>query len=378
MPEISAKADKRLRLAGFIGCALIIGTAVFLLAQLMFLLLLPDIEDSENSTGFLGHNYCGTFFIEQNVENTYGDEATHAAALQAKEEGRTAFMRVASSAAVALLVFAIGAVYMFLRQMAKGQLFKRGGLWLIISGAIFAAYGIANAFYTYYAQRAEVEYLIGVPATQQYYFAAHNVLGLPALIIMAGLLIRRGELAKADKSVKGISAAMRAFAYVFAGGALGFIFYRLCVRVYELMLALAEWDNNARLPFYNLTLELPRELANTSQGYMDVVTFRFLKDLPVFLAAGFTAVMLCAVMLSAAAGEVNTPKNRTRLILSILALAIASVLFNAMGLHEIGLFNENFIGIYGSVTYTPGIRGLCEPGVFALIIWVIMLLEARS
>ncbi len=125
------------------------------------------------------------------------------------------------------------------------------------------------------------------------------------------------------------------------------------------------------MPFYHEMLPFPRELADSPETYRNVLLFRLLKDLPVFAASALTVVMLLRIMLSSAEGRINTKENIKRFDLSMAALAVSSVLFNVLGLFEVDMINGHFSGIYGKVTYTIGIRALCEPMLYVLILWFV-------
>lgn len=55
----------------------------------------------------------------------------------------------------------------------------------------------------------------------------------------------------------------------------------------------------------------------------------------------------------------------------MLILCISSVMFNLLGLHEVDVLNGHFSGIYGNVVYTIGLRALCDPALYAVILWFV-------
>ena len=125
------------------------------------------------------------------------------------------------------------------------------------------------------------------------------------------------------------------------------------------------------LPFYYDLLSLPRDLADSPEIYRNLLIFRLLRDLPVFISSAVTVILLIKIMLSSARSEINTPKNMKRFNNSMLLLFISSLIFNILGLHEVNLLNEHFSGIYGSVVYTIGIRALCDPVLYVVILWFV-------
>ncbi|MBR1864673.1 MAG: hypothetical protein IJ806_11370 [Ruminococcus sp.] len=360
------RREEPVALVSFSITAIIIGIAAFFAAQIIFISILGDPSEESDTDMTLWHNYCGTFFIDQTIDNTYINagnyERAKAAVSEARKSAKPAYVLVTAFQ----LCFA-GCLFAALRKLRKDRsLYRKSGVLLIFSGAALAVSNVIGEVLNYIQAKAERPYLKGVPATSSYYCQLYIVLGIPALIVITGLLLSQKKT------------GLRVFAYAFGAVALGFTSYRLCIRVYELMTALAEWNNNARLPFYSTMMDLPHELANSSQAYTDIVFYRFLKDMPVFIAAGYSIIMLVLTMLSAAENGRIGEGDVLRLKLSIFALVIASVLFNVMGIHEVNFLNRHFHGIYTGVTYTIGIRSLCEPALFAVIISLVSVLAGAA
>ena len=125
------------------------------------------------------------------------------------------------------------------------------------------------------------------------------------------------------------------------------------------------------LPFYSDLLTLLRELADSLETYRELLGFRLLKDMPVFISSAVTVIMLIKIMLSSARNEINTTQNMKRFNISMILLFISSLIFNILGLHEVNVLNEHFEGIYGSVVYTIGLRALCDPVLYVVIMWFV-------
>ena len=116
-------------------------------------------------------------------------------------------------------------------------------------------------------------------------------------------------------------------------------------------------------------LDFPRELAESPETYRNVLIFRLVKDMPVFIASAITIIMLIKVMLSAAQNKISTPENMKRFNICMIALAVSSLLYNVLGIHEIHMISGHFSGIYNIVTYTIGIRSLTDPILYAVFLW---------
>lgn len=76
--------QKKLHLINFTVRVLMIAFFLFWAVQL-FALYFGGISDNEmqsDSSGFYGHNYCGTFFINMTRDNSFADEESYLNALQ--------------------------------------------------------------------------------------------------------------------------------------------------------------------------------------------------------------------------------------------------------------------------------------------------------
>ena len=369
--EIPEKIHRSLHLTYFIVKMLVIGSVIFIAAQLIFLALVADpyTEQSDEADAFVSHNYCGTFFITHTAENTYGSaEAAEQAASRADAPS------YGTSAAMILEIPLIGAalvcLFIALRCSDKKILFAgRSSRFFLIAGTAYALANLLSEFIVYSSEKNLRNYYVGIFADSRYYCQLYNVLAIPFMVFCCGLVLRQHERMLRGQDTKGNETALKIAAAGFLVIASGFILYRFGVRSYEVIMSLAGREVSVRLPFYYMLLELPHELAKTPADYTKAVAFRFLKDLPVFAASAVTMILFARMLLSASKGEINTALNRRRISISIAALIISSVLFNLLGLAEVKLLNSGFTGIYGDVEYTVGIRSLCEPIVYALVLW---------
>ena len=82
--------------------------------------------------------------------------------------------------------------------------------------------------------------------------------------------------------------------------------------MYELILILSGENISVRLPFYSKLIELPYEFAKTPDEYINLIIFRFLKDLPVFVASALVIILFSNVLFFISKGEINTAENRKK------------------------------------------------------------------
>ena len=364
--EIPEKIYKSLHMTYFIVKCLLIGSVFFIAVQLIAMMSMTgNFSESDDSAFFMQHNYCGTFFIEHNAENSYISEE---AALETFNGRDTS---IAEDIIVTAMVVALPVcIFLALRNGDKKVIFSRRTSRLFLIAGIIYALGNLWSEYTGYADWAIYkDYYTGVLATQKYYCQLYNVLAIPLMIFCCGLLLRQHERKLHGQSTKGNSTALKATAIATLTVACGFILYRFGVRVYELIMILSGKKISVRLPFYHLLLELPYELAKTESDYTKLIVFRFLKDLPVFAASAVTVILFSKILFSAAKGNINTARNRKRITISIIVLVLSSLLFNVLGLFEVNMLNNGFTGIYGNVVYTIGIRSNCEPMLYAMVLW---------
>lgn len=215
---------------------------------------------------------------------------------------------------------------------------------------------------------ADQPFVTGIFENRRYYCQVYHLFGIPALIIMTALITRQHALNVQKKDTSANSKALKALSVLMGTVTAAFILVRLITRVYEII---NYKTHDAMLPFYSDLLTLPRELADSSETYRELLFFRLLKDMPVFISSAVTVIMLIKIMLSSAQNEINTPQNMKRFNISMLLLFISSLIFNILGLHEVNVLNEHFDGIYGSVVYTIGLRALCDPVLYVVILWFV-------
>ena len=372
--NIPEKLQKRLHLIYFTVKCILIGLIFFNAFQgVASLMLKDDIISGTEGTGFVSHLYCGTFFIELNMENSFVSEEAAINWLQRPDISSLGDI-IINSFPIIIIICILLCILLALRNGDKNALFSRKFLKtsrLFITAGL--AWMIGNIFSNIVKfidiKSQDTSSFIGILSNQKYYCQIYNVLIIPFIILCCGLLLRQHERALQNKSTKRNEAILKALAIISLITALGFIFYRFGVRLYELITILSGKEISVRLPFYNLSLELPFSLAKSSESYTKLVVFRFIKDMPVFIASTVTSFLFFKLLVDSAKGKINTSVNKKRISVSIIVLIVSSLLFNIFGLFEVEMLNSNFTGIYGAVTYTIGLRSFCEPILYAMLLW---------
>lgn len=375
MPE---KAHKRIHTVSFTFLALIVGAVLFVISQALFVMFVVDDEDMAALSGsdetvsevtldnFLGHDYCGTFYIWRTVGNMYGSVGNYEAANNARRAmNGIVYSNVSISVPILLLICMLIAF----RKADKRLFFAHNGWrFLMTAGIAVLIKNIWSVIMQILSINAEQPFFTGIFENRRYYCQVYHLFGIPALIIMTALITRQHTLNVKKKDTSANSKALKVLSVLMGTVTAAFILVRLITRVYEII---NYKTHDAMMPFYYDLLTLPRELADSSETYRELLVFRLLKDMPVFISSAVTVIMLIKIMLSSARNEINTPQNMKRFNISMLLLFISSLIFNILGLHEVNLLNEHFSGIYGSVVYTIGIRALCEPALYAVILWFV-------
>ena len=385
----------------------------------------PDDEDSP----FLMHQYCGTFFVEINEENSFDSKADYDAYVakywsEPQEEVKQdtaqkskagdilnavfslvllAFIIVRffmnktlkifkntylSFAVVFLLALILSgrfdistpmsmvlvlSLVLALRSGDKKTIFSnKSSEYFFTCGAVWLAGNIILAI-TY---KPQTDFMTGIFSRPVFYVQLYNLLGLPFIALCMGLMIRRHELKLANADTAKNTLAIKLTCGTALAAAAGFILCRLTVRIIELVKTLTDSSYSVKLPFTLMEdfadsklIELPRELAKSDSAYNSVVVYRFVKDIPVFVICAAAVVYFLRVMMNISKGELNTRRNRRMLNAAMVLLLTASLWFNLMGLHEVGLFNNGFTGIYGEVVYTIALRSMTEPALYAAALW---------
>lgn len=428
--DIPEKIHKRLHFVYFfLKC--MGGVFVFLILWSFVPMLLStvdsDIPDKATAESpFLRHEYCGTFFVEINPENSFASQQAYEDYLAAGQPEETPHTPLQTALKItgwllegtaialclfkkkvkeklpesafrylvvgllfvgswlfsqhimnAMLILLIVMLFCALRSGDRKTLFsERASDFFLIAGLVWLIGNIymdIDGFRNMY--HATAEGLTGVFAHPRYYCHLYNIAAIPVIVFSCGLILRRHELHLRQGSTVINARLLNVTAWMTAGGTAAFTLYRMGVRIYELVKILSGAAYSVWLPFtvmdvpYNRLVELPYDLANTPEEYRNVIVFRFVKDFPVAILSAVAVYFFVRFLLAAAKAELNTPQNRKRLNIAIIMLLIASLWFNGMGFAELGFFDNGFTGVYGDVTYTIALRSMTEPALYALILW---------
>ena len=378
LDDIPEKAHKRIHTVNFAFLALIVGAVLFFISQALFVMFVVDDEErvailGSNETvsevtldNFLGHDYCGTFYIWLTVGNNYGSVGNYEAANNAGRAMKGIVDNTVRTSAPILLLICMLIAF---RKADKRLFFAHNGWrFLMTAGIAVLIQNIWSVSMQILFINAEQPFVTGIFENRRYYCQVYHLFGIPALIIMTALITRQHTLNVQKKDTSANSKALKALSVLMGTVTAAFILVRLITRVYEII---SYKTHDAMLPFYSDLLTLPRELADSSETYRELLVFRFLKDMPVFISSAVTVIMLIKIMLSSARNEINTTQNMKRFNISMILLFISSLIFNILGLHEVNVLNEHFEGIYGSVVYTIGLRALCDPVLYVVIMWFV-------
>ena len=419
--DIPEKIHRRLHIIYFfLKC--IIAASVFLMFYNELCTLLLDIPDiGEEDSPFLRHEYCGTFYVEINKDNSFASQEAYDAYI-AKESSqkpepsaldyvKAAIVLGAGAAAVIMLIikkfprflgkrgavfaavyagmflfapeitqagiyFCYALLFLALRSGDKKTIFcKKASDYFIVGGAVWFIVTVIHEIFVIKGTAAKGEGLIGVFSRPTYYFQAYDLFAIPLVVLCGGLMLRRRELEISGGKTQRNSSALKTLSFAAIIVTAGFVLWRLPVRVYELIKVISGADHTVKLPFtvmetpYNKFIELPPELADSPAVYRQAVGYRFIKDFPVFVLATLAVWFFVKVLFAVSRGELNTKQNRKRLNVSMILLVIASLWFNLMGFPELKIFNEGFTGVYGEVVYTMALRSKTEPALYAMVLW---------
>ena len=381
---IPEKIHKRLHLIYFI-LKCVIAATVFLLFWSTAVFAFEKIrgydipETQTEESPFLFHQYCGTFFVEFDRENSFASDADYTAYLDRKNAAveLTAADKVKGYLGMIPSLVLIGCLILALRSGDKKRIFCGKAWRYFLFGGIF--WGVGN-LYLYISKNlfdniTRFDGMTSVFTERRQYFQIYDVLAIPFLMVCGAFVLIMYEKVRENKDSANISKALKALSAVITAAAAGFILWRLGVRTYELIRVMKGDEYSVWLPFtimedpLRYMCRLPFEDAVSPQAYKNVVLFRYLRDLPVFAITGAAVWQFVRVLLNTAKGEFNTKRNRKLMGNAMLLLIGASLILNIVGLFEIGLFNRSFNGIFGNTTYTMALRAKTEPALFALMLW---------
>lgn len=422
--EIPEKIHKRLHIVYFFFKCVLAATVFLIFWGRLCSFFLGVPESSSKDSPFLRHEYCGTFFVEINRDNSFASEEAYEEYLEEINSSEEVQQHSLSDAMIttgvgililtalyvlhrkkklprvldnryvkvlisgvavyimtgslnsAASIMLIACLFLALRNGDKKTLFSnQGSDYFLISGLLWLCGNIVREVGIYKETPSYGDGMTGVFSRPEYYCQLYRFTIIPVLLICGGLMLRRHELAlrKADISVN--TKLLKAAGGTILAGAGAFIAYRLGVRIYELARVMSGEEYSVMLPFtvmddpHSRLIELPFDMANTPEDYRNTILFRFVKDFPMFIVSAVAVVYFVKVLINISKGGINTRTNRKYINTACIVLVAGSLWFNLMGLGELGYFNNGFHGIYGEVTYTYALRAVTDTAFYALILW---------
>ncbi len=365
LPEIrmNEKTQKFFKTIYFVSKAILCGAAFFFAFQLIVSTLINQQETADYGAAlFYGHYYSGTFFIEMTAE--YIKDGFSEATAEHTMAGD-----ILNIAGIGLLAAGIVCLVIMIRNAAKGKLYsKSSDRMLFLSSGCFLFGTVAGEILGLNDISVMTKYTTDIFSTASYHFRPFYILALPCIVLAGGMVLR--YIRTADKQ------KMRIGFKIFGTGlfvcAAAYLIWKGIFHTNDLISLSQNSGKNmaVRIPFYNMYMDLPSGYANSSEAYTDLVIFRFLKELPVTAAAVISLVMMGKVLFSYSGEIVNAKANRRFIRIAVISLAAASLLYNVLGIVEVNMLHETFHGLYGNAYYTIAVRGLCEPLVYALYLFV--------
>ncbi len=130
------KLQKKLHLISFTVTALVIGFFAFIAVQIVAVhfLGIRNTAAQPDISGFYGHNYCGTFFIDVTRDNSFIDEESYLDTIQ--PVSTPIIQDILLNTATVVMVLSL---LIFLRRADKQTMHKKRTAWLLLlSGGLYA------------------------------------------------------------------------------------------------------------------------------------------------------------------------------------------------------------------------------------------------
>lgn len=364
-PEIrmNEKTQNFFKTIYFVLKVILCAAAFFFAFQLIVSTLINQQEKMNYGEAmFYGHYYSGTFFIEMTAEyikNGFSEATAE----------HTMTGDILNLAGTGFLAAGIVCLFIMIRNASKGKLYtKRSYIMLFISSGCFLLGTVAGEILGLKDISVMTKYTTGIFSTASYHFRPFYILALPCTALAGGMVLRYIRMADNQKMHIGFK--------IFGTGlfvcAAAYLIWKGVFHAGDLISLSQNSGKNmaVRIPFYNMYMDLPSGSANSPESYTSLVIFRFFKELPVTASAVISLVMMGKVMISYSGEIVNTKANRRLIRIAVISLAVASLLYNVLGIVEVNMLHETFHGLYGNAYYTIAIRGLCEPLTYALYLFV--------
>lgn len=376
---IPEKIHKRLHLIYFTLKALIAAMIFLILYIALFTKIMGLPDKGTEGSPFLFHQYCGTFFVEFDRDNSFVSDADYSAYLERNNATveQTAAETVLSYLRMIPSLVLIAAMILALRSGDKKRIFcGRAWRYFLFGGALYAVGNIyAYIESNFFDKTSYFDGMTSVFTERRQYCQIYDILGIPFIMICGAFVLLMYEKQLQNKDSAKVSNILKTLSAVIIAVSAGFIAWRLGVRTYELIRIMLGDKYSVWLPFTVMESQtrymcrLPFEDAVSAQAYKNVILFRYLRDLPIFALTGAAVLAFVRVLLNTAKGEFNTKRNRKHLRNSMLLLTAASLILNIAGWFETDLFNRSFTGIFGNTTYTIALRAMTEPLLYVVVIW---------
>ncbi len=359
----------------FLVKLIIIGIILFIIIQLTagFIIgsIYPDLVENAKDyiNDSIGHTYCGTFFITMLISKNF-KSITDYNSFTNQAIIPSPFNYILNGISIINTLIILVLIYNIFKKVKNKELFEKNAPNLIIILGFLYLINNIIAELSYFEIRFYKEYATGLLATTTYYPQIYHIFVIPVIIISAGLIFKHYELNLKNNNPKKIDTIIKILNILIITISSIFITYRLGIRTYELIATLLNKHISIRLPFYGYMMDLPYEYALSQSGYLKLITLRYIKDLPSFIASIISIVLFSKILLSTTHNHINTKENTRRINISLISLLIASIILNALGLYEINILHKYFTEPFNRAVYTIAIRSFCEPLLYGLMLYL--------
>ena len=371
------KLEKRNHLIHFIEKWFIIGLILFIIVQLtafgIINMFTPENQrltadqHEEYDKDYIGHWYNGTFFINMKVKENFDSQGKYDEMIEKNKNdlgSKICFIAGGVTMLASISLICIAAYKERKRKLLEGNTPN----YIILGGLLFLLYKIIEEIDLFIEVSYWNKYSKGFLSTASYYPQMHYIFILPVLLILLGLVLRNIKRRNLKKSVNNNDNVIKIICCVIITVGLSFIVYRFGVRLFELINMNS--NINIRLPFYYYIFDLPRSYASSASSYSKLIILRFIKDLPVFVASTISLILFYKIVTSSIKENIISKENNKRYKIIFISLAVASLIFNILGIFEVRLLNNEFLYQYKEATYTIAIRSLTEPLLYGFFIYL--------
>ena len=364
--------DKKINFIYFFIKLIIIGVILFTIIQLgayyFINTIYPNNQINTYNEDFIGHYYCGTFFIEMLISRNFKSifaytKYTSLSKLPTLLKYFTDLIIIINSFTIIILIFII------FKRIKNKELFKNKTPSItIILGILYLINNLISEL-SYLDIRYLKDYAKGFLATTTYYPQIYHIFAIPIIIISTGLILKHYELKINNQNTKIIDRIIKILVVLIISVSFIFIYYRLGIRVYELFATIFNGKISIKLPYYGYLMELPYESAISQSGYLKLVILRFIKDFPAFIASIISIILFIKILIDSIHNKINTKINNKRINISLICLFVSSLIFNILGIFEINILHQYFTEPFNNAVYTVGLRSFCEPLLYGLFLY---------